>query len=81
MFVRFEYLKEQGIVANRPQLARWTEREGFPKAIAFGPNSLRWHLDEINQWIAARPRRAPKAWPNKKRIAAKISKSAKSAAE
>jgi predicted DNA-binding transcriptional regulator AlpA len=80
VYVKYEHLVEQGIIASRPQLARWTEREGFPKAIVFGPNSLRWDLTEVNQWIATRERRAPKVWPNKKRMAAKAARAAATAA-
>ena len=29
----------------------------FPRAVSIGPRSVAWHEDEINAWIASRPRR------------------------
>jgi hypothetical protein len=70
VYVKYEHLVEQGIIANRPQLARWTERSHCfrPKLAAL-------------ESIASRERRAPKVWPNKKRMAAKAAREAATAAE
>ena len=59
-FVRFRYLMENGIISDRMALARSIERYGFPKPIALGANTLAWNLQEVEDWIASRPRRTPK---------------------
>jgi predicted DNA-binding transcriptional regulator AlpA len=64
-FVRYKYLEENGIISNRMQLARAIERYGFPKPVALGENTLAWPLEEVEAWIAARPRRAPKTGAKK----------------
>jgi|BarGraIncu00222A_1022003.scaffolds.fasta_scaffold43945_3 predicted DNA-binding transcriptional regulator AlpA len=60
MFVRYKYLEDNGIISNRMQLARAIERYEFPKPIALGENTLAWDLDEVEAWLASRPRRMPK---------------------
>jgi len=64
-FVRYKYLEENGIISNRMQLARAIERYGFPKPVALGENTLAWPLEEVEAWIAARPRRTPKTGAKK----------------
>jgi predicted DNA-binding transcriptional regulator AlpA len=64
-FVRYKYLEENGIISNRPQLARAIERYAFPKEIALGENTLAWDLAEVEAWVASRPRRAPKSGAKK----------------
>jgi Prophage CP4-57 regulatory protein (AlpA) len=63
--VRYKQLHDEGIIPDRMALARKIENEGFPKAIAMGPNTLCWDYDEVLAWIAARPRRAPKTGAKK----------------
>jgi predicted DNA-binding transcriptional regulator AlpA len=46
-------------------LARAIENYGFPKPFALGTNRLAWRLDEVEAWIAARPRRTPKTGAKK----------------
>jgi hypothetical protein len=41
-------------------LARAIANYGFPKPIALSANRLAWHLEEVEEWIASRPRRTPK---------------------
>jgi hypothetical protein len=65
MFVRYAYLEQHGIITNRMQLARAIERYDFPKPVALGANTLAWDLDEVQAWIASRPRRAPKTGDKK----------------
>jgi Prophage CP4-57 regulatory protein (AlpA) len=64
-FVRFKYLKEQGIVSDRMAVARAIERDGFPKPLALGANTIAWDLTEVNAWLASRPRRMPKTGSTK----------------
>jgi hypothetical protein len=64
-FVRYVYLEKNGIMANRMQLARAIERYDFPKAVALGENTLAWDLEEVEKWVASRPRRAPKTGAKK----------------
>jgi predicted DNA-binding transcriptional regulator AlpA len=64
-FVRYTYLEKNGIMSNRMQLARAIERYDFPKAVALGENTLAWDLEEVEAWIASRPRRAPKTGAKK----------------
>jgi predicted DNA-binding transcriptional regulator AlpA len=68
-FVRYKYLEENGIISNRMQLARAIERYKFPKPIALGENTLAWSLDEVEAWIASRPRRIPKTGAKKATVA------------
>jgi hypothetical protein len=63
--VRYKQLHEEGIIPDRMALARKIENEGFPKAIAMGPNTLCWDYDQVLAWVAARPRRAPKTGAKK----------------
>lgn len=58
--VRFRYLKDQGIMGDRMQLARAIERYDFPKPIALGANTLAWPIEEVEAWLASRPRHVPK---------------------
>jgi predicted DNA-binding transcriptional regulator AlpA len=69
-FVRYKYLEEHGIISNRMQLARAIERYGFPKPVALGENTIAWPLEEVETWIASRPRRTPKTGAKKPMLAA-----------
>jgi Prophage CP4-57 regulatory protein (AlpA) len=60
LFVSYKYLEQHSIITNRMCLARSIQNYGFPKPIALGTNRLAWRLDEIEAWIASRPRRTPK---------------------
>jgi len=64
-FVRYKYLEEHGIISNRMQLARAIERYGFPKPVALGENTIAWPLEEVEAWLASRPRRMPKTGAKK----------------
>jgi hypothetical protein len=63
--VRYKQLHEEGIIPDRVALARKIANEGFPKAIAMGPNTLAWDYAEVCAWVASRPRRAPKTGAKK----------------
>lgn len=58
-FVRYKDLFERGVFANRMDVARKVAA-GFPKPLEMGPNTIAWSVDEVEQWLASRPRRAPK---------------------
>jgi predicted DNA-binding transcriptional regulator AlpA len=62
MFVTYRFLEDEGIVPNRVTLARSIAQLGFPKPIELGKNRIAWRLEEVEEWIASRPRRSPKAW-------------------
>jgi len=42
---------------SRVQLWRDIRAKRFPAPIELGPNSVAWFEDEINEWLASRPRR------------------------
>jgi predicted DNA-binding transcriptional regulator AlpA len=65
VFVNYRYLEQRSIVTNRMCLARAIENYGFPKPYALGANRLSWDLQEVEDWIASRPRRAPKTGEKK----------------
>jgi hypothetical protein len=54
-FLRFNDLRERGIVANRVTLGAWIASEGFPTGILAGPNTRLWPEEQINEWLASRP--------------------------
>ena len=53
--LRFNDLKDRGVVNNWPTLAAWIEKEGFPPGRKLGPNTRAWTTDEIDAWIEGRP--------------------------
>jgi predicted DNA-binding transcriptional regulator AlpA len=65
VFVNYRYLELHSIITNRMCLARAIENYGFPKPYALGANRLSWDLEEVQAWIASRPRRAPKTGAKK----------------
>jgi hypothetical protein len=64
LMVDFNWLKAAGIFTNRVDAARKRAAD-FPAAVEMSPNRIGWHLHEVRQWLASRPRRisspAPKA--------------------
>ena len=50
-YVRFNDLRDAGIVRNRPQLKRLIDRENFPTGTWLSPNVLAWTTDEIANWF------------------------------
>jgi hypothetical protein len=52
-------MKERGYFNDRTAAARAIDR-GFPAPIEFGPNTLAWDLDEVEEYVSSRPRRVPK---------------------
>jgi hypothetical protein len=59
-YLRFEDLRQRGIVGNRVTLGAWIRNHGFPAGLLAGPNSRLWPEDAVEQWLASRPT-APKA--------------------
>lgn len=54
-YLRFDDLRERGIVGNRVTLGNWIKNEGFPPGILAGPNSRIWPEEQIDDWLANRP--------------------------
>jgi hypothetical protein len=55
-------------------LARAIAWYGFPKPLALGANTLAWDLNEIDTWVASRPRIVPKgAKPGRKPLSSTVS--------
>jgi hypothetical protein len=55
IFVRYEDLVAAGFVGSWTQLLRMVAAEGFPAGTMLSANVRAWRLDEIEQWLAARP--------------------------
>jgi hypothetical protein len=55
-YARFKELLAEGIFSNRMDAARKVAG-GFPQPIELGPNTIAWDRDEVEQWLASRPRR------------------------
>jgi predicted DNA-binding transcriptional regulator AlpA len=47
---------ESKVGRSRVQLWRDIRQGKFPPPIMLGENSVGWYLDEVEQWLAARPR-------------------------
>ena len=54
--LRFHDLKARGIVRNWPQLRRMQLLYSFPDGFLLTPNVRGWVAEEVDHWIAARPR-------------------------
>lgn len=53
--VRFEDLRQRGIVTTWAGLRHLQVHAGFPLGRLLGPSSRVWTTDEINNWLASRP--------------------------
>ena len=58
-YLRFADLKARNIVTNWHTLAVWIKTQGFPPGIKLGGNTRAWREDEIEQWLAKRPKWEP----------------------
>jgi predicted DNA-binding transcriptional regulator AlpA len=58
-FLKFDDLKELGVVRNYPTLKRLIENQGFPQGRWLGRNQHVWTVAEIEAWVAARPSTRP----------------------
>ena len=56
VLLRFADLKARGIIRNWPTLKRWVQTRGFPAGNQLGPNTRVWTEDEIQEWLANRPK-------------------------
>jgi hypothetical protein len=62
-FLRFNDLRNRGIVNSRSHLKGLQDNYGFPLGRLIGPNVRAWEEEtEINPWLASRPT-APKPTP------------------
>ena len=57
--LRYNDLVERGVCNSRMTLHRRRKEPGFPVAVEIG-GGIGFFEDEINEWLEARPRRAPK---------------------
>jgi hypothetical protein len=55
IFVRFRDLRNSGIADNWTQLLRMVDHDGFPCGKLLSPNVRVWDINEIRQWLEARP--------------------------
>ncbi len=44
---------------SRPSIYRLIETRGFPKPIKLGDVKIAFHADEVEAWLASRPRALP----------------------
>lgn len=58
-YLRFEDLRQRGVVGNRVTLGSWIREHNFPTGRLLGPNTRVWSESEIEEWIESRPT-APK---------------------
>lgn len=52
--LRYRDLEHSGVVANRMQLSRLVEKQGFPKGFMLSANTRVWDAAEIEEWVARR---------------------------
>ncbi len=50
-------LVEERTGKSRVQLWRDIKAGRFPSPLELGPNSVGWYEDEVDEWLASRPRR------------------------
>jgi Prophage CP4-57 regulatory protein (AlpA) len=65
LIVDYNFLKAKGVFTNRVDAAR-KRAAGFPTPIELSPNRIGWFWHEVEAWLAARPRRAPKTGAREK---------------
>jgi len=53
--VRFEDLRQRGIVTTWAGLRHLQVHAGFPLGRLLGPSSRAWTIDEVNAWLTSRP--------------------------
>jgi predicted DNA-binding transcriptional regulator AlpA len=54
--LRYRDLVARKIITNRMTLKRWIDGQGFPPGFILGPNTRAWFEEEIDAWVASRPR-------------------------
>jgi hypothetical protein len=54
--LRFADLRARGIVHSWPQLKRLQQLHGFPRGLMLSPNTRVWTEEEVDGYIASRPR-------------------------
>lgn len=54
ILIRFDALKQRGIVRNRVTLARWIKTLNFPRPIQLGVNTVAWNAAEVEEWLRQR---------------------------
>lgn len=64
--LRFNDLRDRGVVNNRTTLKNWIRDVGFPAGQLTGPNTRTWTEDEVQDWLDARPTEPKPALPTKR---------------
>ena len=54
--LRYDDLVARGIVRNRVTLSNWIKKEGFPAGQMIGPNTRAYPEDQVEAWLASRPK-------------------------
>ena len=57
-----------GIPFSNTHLKRLEDAGEFPKRVRLGRWRVGWYADEIDAWMASRPRGSPAAFPRKKKF-------------
>lgn len=52
--LRYEDLRQRGVVRNRTTLRRWINDMGFPPGLKIGPNTRVWPATEVDAWLETR---------------------------
>jgi predicted DNA-binding transcriptional regulator AlpA len=55
-YSKFQKLKARGLFSSRHTLRKRQREEGFPLGKRFGPRDVRFADDEVEKWLASRPR-------------------------
>ncbi len=77
--LRFAQVRERSGL-SRATVYRRMRRGLFPAALDLGNNQLGWLEDEIDEWVAARPRRVPQGHGRPRKEAGEGAEPAPSAA-
>jgi predicted DNA-binding transcriptional regulator AlpA len=49
--LRFEDLKDYGVVGTRPHVSRMIDAGRFPKAVELSANAIGWRLTDVKNWF------------------------------
>jgi len=66
-WLRFKDLAARNIVRNYQTLGRWIRERGFPEGKWLGDNTKGWPEDEIEAWLASRPKGPKPKGPRRKK--------------
>jgi predicted DNA-binding transcriptional regulator AlpA len=55
IYLRVPDLIDMGVIRNWTDLIRLIAEQGFPDGILLSPKTRVWTVDEVKNWLAARP--------------------------